>query len=278
VSSEQADPVTPGRSALRGAGVVVTGAGSGIGAALAARFVAEGARVVVNDLDAARAAAVASQLGDAAAAVPGDAASGDGVADLIARAHDVVGDVDVYCANAGVAVAGSEQAPDAVWELGWQVNVMAHVRAARLLVPGWLRRGHGTWISTVSAAGLLTMTGAAPYAASKHAAQAFAEWLAVTYGDRGVQVHALCPQGVRTPLLAASGEVGELVLGPTAIEPAAVADALFEAMAERRFLVLPHPEVASFVRARAADTDAWLAAMRRVQAKVDALPSRVAGG
>ncbi|MFD5746874.1 SDR family oxidoreductase [Streptomyces sp. NPDC127033] len=247
-------------SAVRGAGVVVTGAGGGIGAALARRFAAEGARVVVNDLDAAKATAVADEIG--ATALPGDASH------VVAEARAALGGhVDIYCANAGVGTGGDAFAEEDVWSSAWDVNVMAHVRASRALLPDWLERGAGRFVSTVSAAGLLTMIGAAPYSVTKHGALAYAEWLSLTYRHRGLQVHAICPQGVRTDMLAATGSAGELVLTATAIEPEAVADALFDAMAEDRFLVLPHPEVAGFYQARAGDPDRWLSTMNHIQQK-----------
>ena len=142
---------------------------------------------------------------------------------------------------------------------------MAHVRAAHELLPDWLERGSGRFVSTVSAAGLLTMIGAPPYSVTKHGALAFAEWLSLTYRHRGVKVHAICPQGVRTDMLAATGSAGDLVLQPTAIEPEDVADALFEGMGEDRFLILPHPEVAEYYQARAAHPDQWLGGMNRLQ-------------
>ncbi|WP_335937160.1 SDR family oxidoreductase [Streptomyces sp. PTD5-9] len=245
---------------VRGAGVVVTGAGGGIGAALARRFAAEGARVVVNDLDGARIAKLAEETG--AVAVAGDASL------TLDAARDALdGVVDVYCANAGLASPGDAFADEEVWAAAWDVNVMAQVRAARALLPDWLERGGGRFVSTASAAGLLTMIGAAPYSVTKHGAVAFAEWLSLTYRHRGVKVHAICPQGVRTDMLTAAGSAGELVLAPTAIEPEAVADALFAAMAEDRFLVLPHPEVAGFHQARAGDPDRWLGSMNHLQRK-----------
>ncbi|GGR78584.1 oxidoreductase [Streptomyces humidus] len=246
--------------AVQDAAVVVTGAGGGIGAALARRFAAEGARVVVNDLDAGRAEAVAAEIGGVA--VPGDAST------IVERAREALGGaVDVYCANAGVASGGSEAADAAVWAEAWDVNVMAHVRAAHALLPHWLERGRGRFVSTVSAAGLLTMIGAAPYSVTKHGAYAFAEWLSLTYRHRGIQVHAICPQGVRTDMLDATGSAGDLVLKPTAIDPQDVADALFEGIAEDRFLILPHPEVAGYYQARAADPDRWLTNMNHLQQK-----------
>jgi NAD(P)-dependent dehydrogenase (short-subunit alcohol dehydrogenase family) len=249
--------------AVQGAGVVVTGAGGGIGAALARRFAAEGARVVVNDLDADRAKAVADEIG--AIAVPGDASA------VVGEARDALGGtVDIYCANAGVGSGGSEAAGEDVWALAWDVNVMAHVRAAEALIPGWLERGSGRFVSTVSAAGLLTMIGAAPYSVTKHGAYAFAEWLSLTYRHRGIKVHAICPQGVRTDMLAATGSAGDLVLQPTAIEPDVVADALMKGIEEDRFLVLPHPEVAGYYQARATEPDRWLTTMNHIQQKWEA--------
>ncbi|WP_420032798.1 SDR family oxidoreductase [Streptomyces sp. cg28] len=248
---------------LQGQSVVVTGAGGGIGAALARRFAEAGARVVVNDLDAARAGAVAEEIG--ATAVPGDAST------VVEQARDALGGtVDVYCANAGLASGGTEAAPEEVWAAAWDVNVMAHVRAAHALLPDWLERGTGRFVSTVSAAGLLSMVGAAPYSVTKHGAYAFAEWLSLTYRHRGLKVHAICPQGVRTDMLTASGSAGDLVLAPTAIEPSDVADALFAGMAEDRFLILPHPEVAEYYKARAAVPDRWLTNMNHIQQKWEA--------
>ncbi|KUN37183.1 SDR family oxidoreductase [Streptomyces longwoodensis] len=249
--------------ALHNAGVVVTGAGGGIGAALARRFAAEGARVVVNDLDADKAGAVAEEIGGTA--VPGDASA------VVDAARDALGGtVDVYCANAGLGSAGTEAAGEDVWARAWDVNVMAHVRAAHALLPGWLERGNGRFVSTVSAAGLLTMIGAAPYSVTKHGAYAFAEWLSLTYRHRGVKVHAICPQGVRTDMLSATGTAGDLVLKPTAIEPQDVADALLKGMEEDRFLILPHPEVAAYYQARAAEPDRWLTGMNHLQQKWEA--------
>lgn len=249
--------------AVQDAGVVVTGAGGGIGAALARRFAAEGARVVVNDLDGEKAKAVAGEIGGIA--VPGDASA------ILGEARDALGGtVDVYCANAGVAFEdGAAGGPldEKSWALAWDVNVMAHVRAAHELLPSWLERGAGRFVSTVSAAGLLTMIGAPSYSVTKHGAYAFAEWLSLTYRHRGLKVHAICPQGVRTDMLAATGSAGDLVLQPTAIEPEAVADALFRGIAEDRFLILPHPEVAEYYQARAADPDRWLSGMNHIQRK-----------
>ncbi|MGW0562127.1 SDR family oxidoreductase [Streptomyces sp. NPDC003016] len=247
-------------SQFQDAGVVVTGAGGGIGAALARRFAAGGARVVVNDLDPEKTRAIADETG--ATAVAGDASA------IVEEAREALGGtVDVYCANAGLASPGDAFADEAVWAAAWDVNVMAHVRAARTLLPDWLERGSGRFVSTVSAAGLLSMVGAAPYSVSKHGALAFAEWLSLTYRHRGVKVHAICPQGVRTDMLTAAGSAGALVLAPTAVEPEDVAEALFDGIAADRFLILPHPEVAGYYQARAGSPDRWLTGMNHLQQK-----------
>src|SRR5215467_12446951 len=268
MSRSQATDLREGEpmQSVAGAGVVVTGGGSGIGAALARRFAAEGARVVVNDLNADAARQVAGSCG--ATAAPGDAASVDGVAALVDTARGVLGEIDMYCANAGVAVGDGEGDEDD-WAASWQVNVMAHVRAARLLLPGWLERGSGHLICTVSAAGLLTMLGSAPYSVTKHAALSHAEWLAATYAHRGITVQALCPMGVRTPMLADSPPAAAIILGETAIEPEAVAGTVAEAIADGRFLILPHPEVAQMYAGRATDTDRWLRGMNKLQQRTE---------
>jgi NAD(P)-dependent dehydrogenase (short-subunit alcohol dehydrogenase family) len=260
---------------VAGAGVVVTGAGSGIGAALARRFASEGARVIVNDINAAAAAAVAESCG--AIAMPGDAASEEGVASLVRGAGDELDGIDMFCANAGVALGEGEGATEADWATSWQVNVMAHVRAARLLLPDWLERGSGHLICTVSAAGLLTMLGTAPYSVTKHAALSFAEWLSASYAHRGLTVQALCPMGVRTGMLDGSSPVAEIILGDTAITPEAVADTVVEAIGDGRFLILPHPEVAQMYAGRAADTGRWLRGMNRLQQQVEEATAGGAG-
>ncbi len=253
---------------LDGAGVVVTGGGHGIGRALAARMAAQGARVVVNDLDAEAAHAVANEIGGGVA-VPGDAASEEGVAALVSTARDHLGKIDVYFANAGIDVGQGLDAPEEDWARALDVNVMAHVRAARHLVPAWLETGGGRFVVTASAAGLLTMLGSAPYSVTKHAAVGFAEWLSATYGHRGIVVQAICPQGVRTRMLEEAGPLQELLSHDTALEPEQVADTVWHAMQDDRFLILPHPEVADYYRLRAGDTDRWLAGMRKLQRKLD---------
>jgi NAD(P)-dependent dehydrogenase (short-subunit alcohol dehydrogenase family) len=252
---------------ISGAGVVVTGAGGGIGRAVARRLAADGARVVVNDLDEQAAEAVAAEIGGFA--VGGDVGTADGVARLIDAAAALLGGIDVYCSNAGTAAGAGPETPDDQWQRAWEVNTLAHVRAARLLLPGWLDRGAGTFVVTASAAGLLTMLGGAPYSATKHAAVGFAEWLACTYAHRGLTVHCVCPQGVRTQMLAGSGQAGDVVLAASAIEPEQVADALAAALAVGTFLVLPHPEVHDYYVHRATDTDRWLRGMSRLQQQVE---------
>jgi NAD(P)-dependent dehydrogenase (short-subunit alcohol dehydrogenase family) len=252
---------------LKDSGVVITGGAGGIGAAMARRFAAAGARVVVADINGDAATAVAQEIGGVA--VIGDAASEAGVGRLIAEAVDELGVIDLYCANAGVAPNGGADAGEAAWASAWEVNVMAHVRAAALLVPSWLDRGRGRFLATVSAAGLLTMLGSAPYSVTKHAALAFAEWLSATYRHRGITVQALCPQGVRTAMLAQAGSGGRFLMDATAIEPEQVAETVAEALADDRFLILPHPEVADYYRARAADTGAWIGSMNKLQRKIE---------
>ncbi len=253
-----------------GSTAVVTGAAGGIGRAIATRLVAEGFRVVLADLDPS-VAETAGALGDSVvAAVVGDCASEAGVADLVAGAQQQLGHIDVFFANAGVEGGRGLEATEEQWARAIEVNVMAHVRAARLLVPTWLETGGGRLVVTASAAGLLTMLGSAPYSVSKHGAVAFAEWLRATYSHRGIVVQAICPQGVRTRMLDDSGPLRDLLSRDRALEPSEVADLVWEALQHERFLVLPHPEVAGYYAARASDPDAWLGAMGRLQAKLDA--------
>ena len=258
---------------LAGEVAVVTGGASGIGRALCRRFAAEGASVIVADVDAPGAAAVAQEIGGLA--VPGDMSVEADVTALVEAARLNFDRIDLFCANAGIlfgsrpddpaAVIGPD-APDEAWERMWRVNVTSHIYAARALVPLMLDQGAGYIVVTASAAGLLTMLGNAPYAVTKHAAVAFAEWLAVTYGDRGLRVSCLCPQLVRTEMLAAAmpaaQEQGIAQLG--VIEPDDVAEVVVDALREERFLILPHPEVAEYFRRKAGDYDRWLAGMRRL--------------
>lgn len=254
-------------AALSGKGVVVTGAGHGIGRALAARLAAEGARVVVNDLDAEAVEKVAADIGGFA--VPGDAASEAGVAALVQAARAHLGRIEVFVANAGIERGIGLAASEADWAASLEVNALAHVRAARLLVPEWLEHGGGRFVVTASAAGLLTMIGTPTYSVSKHAAVAFAEWLAITYQHRGVVVHAICPQGVSTRMYAESGPLKGVLSRDRVIEPEEVADALVAAIREDRFYVLPHPEVAGYFARRAADPQRWIATMNGLARQVE---------
>lgn len=250
-----------------GKGVVVTGAGHGIGRALARRLAAAGARVVVNDLDAEAAVAVAAEIGGHAA--PGDAASADGVADLVARSREALGAVDAWFANAGVDRGAGLQASDADWDLSLQVNVMAHVRTARLLVPDWIEAGGGRFVVTASAAGLLTALGGPAYSVSKHGAVAFAEWLSATYRHRGIVVQALCPQGVQTRMFENAGPLKDVMKRDVVLTPEQVADITVDALAGDEMFILPHPEVAAYYAARATTPDAWLDTMNRIQQWMD---------
>lgn len=248
--------------------VVVTGGASGIGRALARRFAAEGARaVVVGDVDADGNEAVAEELrtaGATAQAVPTNVGVEDDIIRLIDTTIDAYGPIDLFCSNAGIGQGGGPEAPDEHWQRIWEINLMAHVWAARRLLPEMLAREEGYFLQTASAAGLLTQIASAPYSVTKHAAVAFAEWLSITYGDRGIKVSCLCPQGVRTNMLREGGGF----LGPGAVEPEVVADCVVEGLRDERFLILPHPEVAEYFRRRGDDHERWLSGMRRLQARV----------
>jgi NAD(P)-dependent dehydrogenase (short-subunit alcohol dehydrogenase family) len=251
---------------LDGRHVVVTGAGRGIGRALALRFADEGARaVVVSDMDPETAQAVAKECGGLA--VTTDVGREDDIRTLIARAEEADGPIDLFFSNAGITgPSGGPEIPDTDWDLLWRVNTMSHIWAARALLPGMLERGEGYLCSTASAAGLLAQLGALGYTVTKHAAVAVAEWLSMTYGDRGIRVSCLCPQYVRTPMVT-EGElpVEKLEQVATILEPEQVADAVVDAIREERLLVLPHPEVATYMSQRGDDHERWLRGMRRLQ-------------
>jgi len=251
---------------LAGKTIVVTGGGNGIGRALCRRFAAEHAgTIVVADVNGAAAEQVAAEIGGVA--VTCDVSREADVVALVNHAIAVHGGIDLFCSNAGVAVNGDEHTPDAEWSRCWGVNVMAHVYAARAVVPHMLERGSGYLLQTVSAAGLLTHPQSATYAVTKHASLAFAEWLSIAYGDRGITVSALCPQGVRTDMLrrAEAEATRRSFLLDSALEPEQVADDVVEGIAAERFLILPHGEVAEFVRRKASDPDRWLRGMRRLR-------------
>lgn len=255
-----------------GSVAVVTGAGSGIGRSIAAGLASAGASVVACDLDADSASETAELTGGVAVAA--DAASTAGIAAVLDSARRAFGPVDIYVANAGVVGAPGLGADETAWDRILDVNLRGHVRAAKAVLPEWLERGGGHFVSVASAAGLLTQLGAAPYSVSKHAAVGFAEWLAITYGDNGIGVSCVCPMGVDTPLLrgmsgssdAEARIAGAAVTGAGAvIDPDEVATLVVRAIAEGTFLVLPHPEVLDMYRQKGADYDRWIAGMRRYQ-------------
>jgi len=260
---------------------IVTGGGGGIGGALAEELTTHGARVLVADLDESRAQAVADKINSArpgtAAAAGADVSDTTSVRSLIALAEQDFGPVDMYFANAGVLGTPGLEASDADWDRAIDVNLRAHIRAAQLLIPGWVERGEGYFVSTASAAGLLTQIGGATYAVTKHAAVGFAEWLSITYGDRGIRVSCLCPMGVNTELLY-GGESSGHPLGVAAtravtsagavLAPAQVARDVLAAIDEERFLILPHANVLDMFQQKASDYDRWLRGMRRYQASL----------
>lgn len=255
---------------LRDRTVVVTGAARGIGAALARRFHADGARVVVADVMPTDETVAA--LGERAVGVHADVSTEAGNRALIEQAEDAFGPIDLFFANAGIGGGTTLDTPEDEWERAFAINVHAHRWAAKHLVPGWLARGEGYFCSTASAAGVLAQIGSAPYTMTKRAAVAFAEWLAITYGDAGVRVSCLCPQGVNTDMLRAGDGLGggtDVVRAAgVVLEPDDVAAIVAEHIAAERFLILPHPEVQDYMIRKATDPDRWLAGMRKLQARV----------
>jgi NAD(P)-dependent dehydrogenase (short-subunit alcohol dehydrogenase family) len=258
---------------IQGKVVIVTGGSNGIGRALCHKFAAAGAKaVVVADIDREAGLKVANEI----RSTPGgfahcNVANEKDVKNLVDSITDAVGQVDIFCSNAGVGTAGGPEASDKDWQRSWDVNVMAHVYAARAVLPQMLARKEGYLVQTVSAAGLLTQIGSAPYSVSKHAAMSFAEWLSITYGDQGLRVSALCPMGVKTQMLARAEFSGGSFLLETAIEPDQVADEVIKIIGEEKFLILPHPDVARFFQQKASDYDRWLRGMRRLQANTQIL-------
>ncbi|VEG52234.1 short-chain dehydrogenase/reductase SDR [Mycolicibacterium aurum] len=267
---------------LQGKTGIVTGGASGIGAAIAAELAANGVSVVVGDLDESGAHATASSIrdaGGAAVALRADASDGADIEALITLAGREFTPVDIYVANAGI-IGKPGLGTESDWDVILDVNLRAHIRASRLLVPHWTSRGSGYFVSVASAAGLLTQLGAAGYAVSKHAAVGFAEWLAITYGDDGIGVSCVCPLGVETPLLQAvrSTEDPDARLGASSIEQSAgvisaadVAAVTVDAIRADRFLVLPHAELLEMYRHKGGDYDRWIAGMRRYQRTLRAL-------
>jgi NAD(P)-dependent dehydrogenase (short-subunit alcohol dehydrogenase family) len=258
---------------LTGRIVVVTGGASGIGRAMCRAYAGAGAAaVVVADIDGDGAQSVAAEFGDRGRAVRTDVASEEDIVALVSSTQAEFGRIDLFCSNAGILVSGGVEASNEGWERIWRVNVLSHVFAARAVLPGMLARGEGYLLHTASAAGLLTQLGSAPYSVTKHAVVALAEWLSITHGDHGISVSCLCPQGVWTAMVGAGPErrPTRLAAGTAGadgfLEPEQVAAAVLEALAEERFLILPHPEVATYEQRRAGDRERWLRGMRRAQA------------
>jgi NAD(P)-dependent dehydrogenase (short-subunit alcohol dehydrogenase family) len=252
---------------LSGSVAVVTGGAGGIGGALAGRLAGEGCRVAIVDLDPAAAAAAASSV-PGAIGLGADVGDRAAVRGMVEEVESRLGPIDVYCSNAGIA-SGAGLGDDDAWEVSWRVHGMAHIHAARAVLPGMSERGRGVFVITASAAGLLMMMQSAPYTVTKHASVAIAEWLAVNFGAPGLQFHCLCPQGVRTPMISAStSSEAELRASGDLLEPGVVADEVLAAIAAGRFLVLPHPEVHAYEQAKVADRDRWLAGMRRLLQRV----------
>jgi NAD(P)-dependent dehydrogenase (short-subunit alcohol dehydrogenase family) len=261
---------------LEGKVAVVTGGGGGIGEALARAFADEGAAaVVVADIDDDQAERVAGELASTGASAVGlrvDAGSEVDVKELVRRTEAAFGPIDLFCANAGIMVVGGVETADEAWERIWRVNVQSHVYAARAVLPGMLARGEGYLLHTASAAGLLTQLGSAPYSVTKHAVVGLAEWLSITHGDAGIRVSCLCPQAVETAMTGGARAGGRTADGASGaardgiLAPEQVAAAVVSGLAEERFLILPHPEVATYERRRAEDRERWLRGMRRAQA------------
>lgn len=246
--------------------IIVTGAGSGIGEALSRRFMSESPRgVMLADIDGDAAQRVAAEIGARSMRV--DVSADADNQHLVDKTEGQFGPVDLFCANAGIAFLGDEQTDISEWDRMWHINTMSHVLAAKHLVPGWIARGEGYFLSTASAAGLLTNLKAAQYSVTKHAAVAFAEWLAVTYGDAGIKVSCLCPMGVDTPLLDVDDDFRKL-LEPDAIPASAVAEAVVAGLEAEKFLILPHPDVARYTQNKANDYDKWIEGMKKLQRSV----------
>jgi NAD(P)-dependent dehydrogenase (short-subunit alcohol dehydrogenase family) len=243
--------------------IVVTGAASGIGRALAQRFAKEGAKAVVCvDRDEAGAKATAAGLGGAGSAFCVDVSKEDEIAGLIETVERDVGPIDLFCSNAGIGVGGGAEAANADWQRIWDVNVMAHVWAARHLVPRMVARGGGYLLNTASAAGLLSQIGSAPYAVTKHAAVGLAEWLAITHGDDGIKVSVLCPQAVRTAMTAGNPDGVASIDGM--MEPEELAEVTVGCLEREEFLILPHPQVLDYMRNKTADYGRWIGGMRKL--------------
>lgn len=246
---------------LAGKIVVVTGGASGIGKAMCERFAKEGAKhIVVADMDADGAAEVAASVGGSSIGL--DVTDEQALLRMIDDTEAHIGPIDLFCSNAGIGIGKGLDEPNSVWQKIWEVNTMSHVYAARHMVPRMTARGGGYLLNTASAAGLLSQIGSVTYAVTKHAAVALAEWIAITHGRDGIKVSVLCPQAVRTPMTAGGAGVAGV---DGMIEPEQAAEAVVETIKEERFLVLPHPEVADYIKRKTSDYDRWLHGMQRLQ-------------
>lgn len=248
--------------------VLVTGGANGIGRAMCRRFVAEGVRgLAIVDRDAKASQELAVELGATTVGLAADVARERDVVSAVRTTEERFGPIDLLVSNAGIATGGGVEVIDEAWQEIWEINLMAHVYAARAVLPAMLARGEGYLLHTASAAGLLTNIGAAPYSVTKHAAVGLAEWLAITHGDDGIKVSCLCPQGVRTNMLLGGTDdaAAAVVLAQGAIEPEDVAEAVVRGLAAETFLILPHPEVLTHFQRKAGDYDRWLGGMRKLQ-------------
>jgi NAD(P)-dependent dehydrogenase (short-subunit alcohol dehydrogenase family) len=251
--------------------VVVTGAASGIGRALALAFADHGAaHVVCADLDLEGAQGTAALAGGGCSAAQVDVARPDALEQMIDHVEQTIGPIDIFCSNAGILISGGMEVPDADWQRIWEINVMSHVWAARALVPRMIARGGGYFLNTASAAGLLNQIGAAPYGVTKHAAVGLAEWLAMSHGDQGIKVSVLCPQAVRSRMT--EGHEDHVAALDGMLEPGPVAEACIDAIRAERFLVLPHPEVLGYMRAKTEDYGRWIGGMRKLNRRFRDLP------
>ena len=260
---------------LKDKNTVVTGAANGIGKAIAEEFHKQGARVVLADRDAKLLSNVVEKLNakrpNSALAVACDLSTEAANEELVAKSKQFLGFIDLFYANAGVAMGTDLTTSEETWNISFDINVHAHRWAVKYLIDDWLAAGRGYFVSTASAAGLLTAIGSGPYSLTKHAALAFAEWLSITYGNRGIKVSCLCPQGVNTNMLRRSDEAtaadnGNVVRASGAVlEPEQVAEIVVETLRQETFMILPHPEVAQFVNKKASEHERWLAGMRKLQ-------------
>ena len=241
--------------------IVITGAAGGIGRALAQRFAQEGAgHIVCADLDGTGAEETARMVDGTAFEV--NVAREVEISGMIDKVEGAIGPIDLFCSNAGILVPGGAEVPDGDWQRIWEVNVMAHVWAARHVVPRMIARGGGYLLNTASAAGLLNQVGSAPYGVTKHAAVGLAEWLALTHGDAGIKVSVLCPQAVRTAMT--QGHEDGVAAQDGMLEPEPVAEACVRAIRDETFLVLPHEEVLGYMRRKTENYDRWIGGMRKL--------------